>query len=251
MRLAEIALYISGTGSGKSSLIREIIAHLVETLPKEEKIGAVFLEDAPGETARLFAALGVNRNSSDEDITLEELRPGFDAMFGEDRIVVLDHQGTIKDNSIISQLEYMCLVGCKYLFVDHITILVSEGMNDLTGNELIDAIMNELLRLVKRHNVHIGLVSHLRKVPGGKKSFEEGQMPTLDDIRGSGSIKQVSFDVIAFARNMAAEDEEESKHVKMAVLKSRKTGKTGPVSGVYYVEETGRFISAEDAMISI
>jgi twinkle protein len=153
---------------------------------------------------------------------------------------VLDHQGSIKDDSIIDQLEYMCLVGCKYLFIDHITILVSEGADGLTGNEAIDKIMNDLLRLVKRHNVFIGLVSHLRKTPNSGKSFEDGKLPNLDDIRGSGSIKQVSFDVIAFARDMNNENELVRNTMKMAVLKSRTMAKTGPVVGAIYDYDTGR-----------
>jgi twinkle protein len=251
MRLGEIVLYVSGTGSGKSTIIREIGLHLLDVIPPEEKLGIVSLEESPAETARLMSGMAIHRNTADEDITLEELTPGFNKVFGSDRVIVLDHQGTVKDNGIISQLEYMCLSGCKYLFVDHITILVSEGVDGLTGNEAIDLIMNELGRLVKRHNVHLGLVSHLRKALGGGKSFEEGKLPTMDDIKGSGSIKQVSYDIIAFARDMANEEEEVRNHVKMAVLKSRKTGKTGPVTGVVYVEETGRLISAEDSMMEL
>ena len=106
-------------------------------------------------------------------------------------------------NGIINQLEYMALSGCKYLFIDHITILVSEGADGLTGNEAIDKVMNDLLRISKQHDVWIGLVSHLRKMQQTGKSFEEGHMPTVDDIRGSGSIKQISHDIIAFSRNLS------------------------------------------------
>ena len=100
--------------------------------------------------------------------------------------------------------------------------------------------MNDLLRLVKSHDVWIGLVSHLRKAPGGGKSFEEGKLPSIDDIRGSGSIKQISFDIIAFARDLTAEDVEIRNQIKMAVLKARYTGLTGPVRGAFYDPLTGR-----------
>jgi len=71
-------------------------------------------------------------------------------------------------------------------------------------------------------------------------------MPSLDDIKGSGSIKQISYDIIAFARNMAAPSAEERNTVKMSVLKARTTGQTGPVSDLFYVNETGRMIEAPD-----
>ena len=238
MRFNEIALFVSGTGAGKSTMLREIMLHiLTET---EDMIGIVSLEEAPAETARKMAGMSLLRNPAKEEIPLEELKVGFDSVFGHERIILVDHQGAITDLSIMDRLEYMCLVGCKYIFVDHITILVSEGVDNLQGNEAQDKIMNALLRLVKRYDVWIGLVSHLRKKQGGGKSFEEGLLPTLDDIRGSGSIKQISFDIIAFARNLNAEDDLERNTIEMAVLKARQTGLTGRVNGSHYDFDTGR-----------
>lgn len=226
--------------SGKSSMIREIIYHLLKTT--QDKIGIVALEEAPAETARELSSLVLNKNPAKEEIPLEELKEGFDKIFGDDRIVLLDHQGAIADISIIDQLEYMALVDCKYIFIDHITILVSEGVEGLTGNESQDKMMNDLLKLVKRHNIFIGLISHLRKTPNQGKSFEEGKLPTLDDIRGSGSVKQISMDVVGFARDMTAPNERVRNSIKMAVLKSRHTGLTGPVDGAYYDYDTGRLL---------
>jgi twinkle protein len=243
MRLAEIALYISGTGSGKSTILRENILHLLATT--KDSIGVISLEETPGETARNMSMMALNKNRANGSIPTSELDIGFDSVFGDDRVIVLDHQGSIKDASIVDQLEYMALMGCKYLFIDHITILVSEGAEGLTGNEAIDKIMNDLLRIAKKHNVHIGLVSHLRKTITGGISFEEGRLPSVDDIRGSGSIKQISMDIIAFARNMNHADERVRNHILMAVLKCRETGLTGPVPGAYFNPETGRLLGPE------
>jgi twinkle protein len=243
MRSGEITLLISGTGSGKSTLLREIMLHILETT--EDKIGVVSLEESPAETARKLAAMKLARNPANEEISLEELKPAFDSVFGDDRVIVLDHQGSIDDSSIIDSLEYMCLTGCRYLFIDHITILVSEGVEALRGNEAIDKVMNDLLRLVKRHPVWVGLVSHLRKAHVGGKSFEEGRMPSVDDIRGSGSIKQVSFDIISFARNSQAKSDVEKNTMKISVLKSRFTGLTGQVRSARYIYETGRIVPSE------
>jgi twinkle protein len=246
-RTGEITLLISGTGSGKSTLLREDMLHTLAHLQEGEKLGILSLEESPEETARKLAGMYLERNPADEEIPIEELLVGFDKVFGDDKIVLLDHQGAITDNSIIDQLEYMCLVGCKYIYIDHITILVSEGIEKLQGNEAQDKMMNELLRLVKRHPVWIGLISHLRKVNTGATSFEQGRLPTLDDIRGSGSIKQISFDIIAFARDLMAEDETDRNTVKMAVLKARYTGLTGEVTGAIYDQKTGRFSICSDA----
>lgn len=247
MRPGEIVLFISGTGSGKSTVLREIMIHVLDKTP--DKIGVISLEESPAETARKLAGMVLLKNPAKEEIPIEELKVGFDKVFGNDRVILLDHQGSIDDSSIISQLEYMCLSGCKYLFIDHITILVSEGMENLTGNEAQDRVMNDLLRLVKRHPVWVGLVSHLRKASGGAKSFEEGRLPSIDDVRGSGSIKQVSFDIVSFARNLTAQGELERNTIKMRILKARQTGLTGPIKGVRYNYETGRLSSIESDVV--
>lgn len=241
-RGGEIALFVSGTGSGKSTMIREDILHLLKTT--DSKIGIVSLEEAPHETAIKLAGMEIHKNPNHVEVSKEELKEGFDAVFNTDRLVVLNHQGSINDGSILDHLEYMCLIGCKYIFVDHITILVSEGVDNLQGNEAQDKMMNNLLRLVKKYpEMWLGLVSHLRKAQGGKP-FEQGNMPSIDDIRGSGSLKQVSFDIIAFARDMTAEKDIDRNHIKISVLKARTTGLTGPVKGAQYDNLTGRLTAA-------
>ena len=243
MRFGEITLFTAPTGAGKSTILREII---LEILNKTEfKVGIVSLEESPAETARKLAGMILNRNPAKEEIPLIELKVGFDKVFGEDRVILLDHQGSINDDTILDKLEYMCLSGCRFLFIDHITILISEGINDLSGNESQDYIMNALLRIVKKHPVWIGLVSHLRKTMSGGKSFEEGKLPSIDDIRGSGSVKQVSFDIISFARNLTADDVKVRNHIKMRILKSRFTGLTGGVPGADYNFDTGRLLPSE------
>jgi replicative DNA helicase len=232
--------FIVTHNSGKSTMIREIILHLIKST--ESKVGVISLEESPAETARKLSGMALNKNPAKDEISVDELKVGFDEVFGSDRILVLDHQGSIQDNSIVSQLEYMCLSGCKYIFIDHITILVSEGADGLTGNEAVDKIMNDLLRLVKSHDVWIGLISHLRKSPTGT-SFEQGKLPSLDDVKGSGSIKQISFDIVGFARDLTAESEDTRNTISMRVLKSRYTGLTGDVVGAKYDHNTGRLYS--------
>jgi twinkle protein len=239
MRFAEIALFVSGTGCGKTTLMREIGLHILET--SDDMIGICSLEETKAETARKYAAMSLKVNPQEAELSLDELRVGFDNVFGDDRVVVLDHKNSVKDASIVDKLEYMALMGCKYLFVDHITILVSEGTEGLTGNEAIDKIMNDLLRVAQQHNVWIGLVSHLRKTQRGTRNFEAGEMPTLDDIRGSGSIKQVSFDIIGFARDTTSALESENNTVHISVLKGRTVGRTGPTRGAIYDPKTGRY----------
>jgi twinkle protein len=243
-RGGEIVLFISGTGCGKSTMFREEILNVLAT--SCDKVGVVSLEEAVGETGQKLAAMNMNKNPADDTIPLADLLVSFDKIFtqdvnGEERIMLLDHQGAITDNTIMDQLEYMCLKGCKYIFIDHITIMVSEGVDGLTGNEAQDKVMNDLLRIVKRYpDVWIGLISHLRKASNQGRSFESGRMPSIDDIRGSGSIKQISFDIVAFSRDTTSEDPVVRNTVDYMVLKCRWNGDTGPAGSSNFNSSTGR-----------
>ena len=243
MRHGEITLFTSGTGSGKSTVIKEVIWHLLSTT--KEKIGLISLEESIGDTAEKLIGMSINKRIGGElPVTHHEMRQGFDKVFKDERLVLLDHQGSVEDSSLIDKIEYMALMGCKYLFLDHITIAVSEGNDGLTGNAAVDKVMSDLLKIVKKHNVWLGIVSHLRKATDGK-AFEEGRMASIDDIKGSGSIKQISFDIIAFNRNLVAEDVNERNRIGFAVLKSRFTGLTGPAGFSVYDTQTGRLEKGE------
>ena len=243
MRHGEITLFTSGTGSGKSTVIKEIVLHLLSTT--DERIGLISLEESPGDTAERFISMELQRPLLDPPpLSDKEIRNAFDVVFGDERLVLLDHQGSVSDASLIDQMEYMALMGCRYIILDHITIAVSEGSEGLSGNEAVDKVMSDLLKITKRYDIWLGLVSHLRKAMGGK-SFEEGNIASIDDIKGSGSIKQISFDIVAFARNLVAQDDNTRNTINFRVLKSRFTGRTGDAGAAWYNPRTTRLTSSE------
>lgn len=112
------------------------------------------------------------------------------------------------------------------------------------GNENVtmDKFMNRLLKLVKRLKICVVVVSHLRKVGGGGKSFEEGRIPTEDDLKGSGSLKQIAMTTIAMARNKYADDEVERNTTSLHVLKCRFSGRTGIADHLHFKDDTGRMV---------
>ena len=251
IRQGEITLFTSGTGSGKSTIVKEIVLDLLQD--EENKIGLISLEESVGDTAEKFIEMTLNQKLDHDDNNLSELdlRQGFESVFADERLVLLDHQGSVGDSTLTDKIEYMCLMGCKYLVLDHITIAVSEGSEGLSGNEAIDKVMSDLLKIVKKHNVWLCLISHLRKAPGGGASFEEGKLASIDDIKGSGSIKQISFDIVAFARNLVADNATERNTIKFRVLKSRFTGLTGSAGAAIYNTKTGRLTSTDNVFMEI
>jgi len=237
MRQGEIVLFTSGTGSGKSTVIKEIVLEILDKT--DDMVGMVSLEESIGDTAQKFIGMQLKKNLNRDEVTDEEQYTAFRKVFADERLVLLDHQGSVSDESLVDKMEHLALMGCKHIILDHITIAVSEGSKGKTGNEAIDSVMSDLLKITKKHNIWLGVISHLRK---GEKPFEEGHLPTIDDIKGSGSIKQISFDIIAFARNMIAETEAIRNTIKLRVLKSRFTGLTGDCGSTRYDTDTGRLM---------
>ena len=240
VRFGEIVLVTAGTGSGKTQVLREWKYNLL--MKTMFNIMDISLEEDTGDTVGGLMALHANKRIMlpDVNITEEEERRIFDELFASRRFFALDHEGSVEDDSLLDKIEYAATVdNCKIIFLDHITIAVSDcvaGQENLS----MDKFMNRLLKLVKRLNICVIVVSHLRKVGGGGKSFEEGRIPTEDDLKGSGSLKQIAMTTIAIARNKYAATEKERNTTSFHVLKCRFSGRTGPCDHAYFDDETGR-----------
>ena len=104
--------------------------------------------------------------------------------------------------------------------------------------------------LTQELGVYIGLISHLKKAPQGR-SFEEGYVPSSDDLRGSGSIKQLSNNVYAISRNQQEEDDRARNTSLLTVLKFRYTGRTGKADYLYFDEHTGRMVIGQDPDVAM
>lgn len=243
-RLGSITILCSGTGMGKSSFLKEDQYHLLQNT--EDKIGICSLEESVSETVSGLLAIHLNKRIQLPDVivTEEEERNAWQETMGTNRLMFLDHQGSVTDDSLIDKMEFMALSGCKYIYLDHITIAVSET-EDSDVNRATDRLMSDLLKLAKRHNIWLGIVSHLRKTNNSQKSFEQGAIPSDDDLKGSGSLKQIGAQIIAISRNKTEVDPVKRHTSRLWVLKDRFSGRTGPMGQYRFSEGTGRLVYSE------
>ena len=110
MRLGEITLFTSGTGSGKSTVVKETILNLLEKT--EDKIGLISLEESIGDTATKLIGMSINKNiRMPGDVSDEEARKGYEKVFGDERLILLDHQGSVADTSLLDRIEYLAALG--------------------------------------------------------------------------------------------------------------------------------------------
>jgi twinkle protein len=174
----------------------------------------------------------------DVETTDHELRTAFDNTLGTGRIYLFDHFGSTSVDNIVNRVRFMAkALNCKYIVVDHISIIVSSQEN---GDERksIDEIMTKLRMLVQETGISLFVVSHLKRPD--TKGHEEGAATSLAQLRGSGSIGQLSDIVIGLERNGQSEDIKERHTTRVRVLKNRFSGLTGPACSLYYDKITGR-----------
>lgn len=244
MRRGEISLWCAGTSVGKTSYIRRLKQHVLTNT--DWKIGEVELEEAPEKTFRgLMQFHGKKRMA---DMTPEEKRKVYEETYGTGRIFTLDHRAQYgRGESMMSKFNYLHYsLGVDIIFLDHITLAVSEFGE---GNGLVeqDRMMAEFLEFVEKTQCHLCIISHLRKSPSGKKGFEEGAVPSEDDLKGSGSLKQISFDIIGVSRNKQHPNEYERNVSQLHILKCRETGNTGMADRLYWDSESMSLVEAVEA----
>lgn len=255
LRLGELDTWTSGSGMGKTTMIKQLQAHIFRNTDYNQAI--IHLEEPMEDTAESLLGVFMEKRLTLPDVrdqvTKEELRFQFDKTFmakdahGNHRLYLHDAFGSMgSDENLMNRIRYYAhACDCKVIWIDHLSILVSDMGEDGDERRRIDALMHNLKTLTVELGIYIGLISHLKKAGGGA-SFEEGAVPSLDDLRGSGGIKQLSNSVYAMSRNQQAETEGERNTVQVHVLKSRYTGDTGPADFLFFQKETGTFCAGVD-----
>jgi len=237
IRMGELITVASGSGLGKSSFLREIVYHILSKT--DQNVGLLFLEESVRRTAQAIIGLDMNKpiHLPDVEYTEEELQTGFDNTLGKNRLFFYDHFGSNAINNIISRIRYMVRAQkCKYIFLDHISILVSDQSN-MDERKALDEIMTKLRTLVQELDICMFVASHLKRVDYG---HEEGGVTKLHQLRGSGSIGQLSDIVIGLERDGQAVDLRERHTTTIRVIKNRFSGLTGPTSMLLYDLVSGR-----------
>jgi len=133
-------------------------------------------------------------------------------------------------------------LGVQTIVLDHISIVVS-GLDSSVGmdeQKMISVLMTKLRSLVNETNCSIIAVVHLKRPQGAGKSWNEGKPVTLTALRGSGTLEQLSDNVVSVERNQQAE--EESNVALLRVLKCRHSGITGKADTIEYSIDTGRLL---------
>jgi twinkle protein len=244
IREGELVTVTAGSGLGKSQFVREIVYHIFRNT--EVNIGMLMLEESVEKAGESIMSLHASKpfHLPDTTYTDEEYEKAFNETLGTGRIYLFDHFGSSSVDNIVNRVRYMAkALGCRVVVLDHISIVVSAQDN---GDErkAIDEIMTKLRMLVQETGIALICVSHLKRPDG--KGHEEGAATSLNQLRGSGSIGQLSDMVLGLERNGQADDKTERNTTRIRVVKNRFSGLTGPTGACHYDHVTGRMMEVFD-----
>lgn len=238
VRHGELYVFTSGSGMGKSTILRELEYYF--GVQRGELCGIVALEESTRKTGLELMSIHLNRRLilDPECADESERSRSFSETIGNGRFFLYDHFGSLDSGNLLSKLRYMIVsLGCKRIFLDHISIVVSGMDADEDGGErkAIDKLMTNLRSLVEETGATMFVVSHLKRPE--KKGHEEGAQVSLSQLRGSGAIAQLSDMVIGLERNQQGDN---PNVLTLRVLKNRFCGDTGVSGYLEYDPETGR-----------
>lgn len=235
IRSKEVYAFGAGVGVGKSDVFKEIALHLVSL---GEKIGYIALEEPPGHSLKVIAGkfLGRRLHIPGAVTTAEEEAKVKAELSG--KMAFFDHFGAMDYDTIKERMRYMVVsLGCKHIFLDHLTALAAAMDDERRG---IDKMMADLSAFTQQQDFTLYFVSHLATPEG--KPHEEGGRVMEKHFRGSRAIAQWSHYMFGIERNK----QDAESPTTFRVLKDRYTGDAaGLTFGLRYDRATGRMFECE------
>lgn len=231
LRTSEFVTITANPGVGKTSVVREVIFNILQKIltTKDDSrcVGMMMLEDSVKESLRGLASLAANKPLHLPDVRAtvpkEEMRKYFDSVYGEGKVILWDHFGSNEIDKVLDFVRYMHNLGCKYIVLDHLSIIVSDQHGD--ERKQLDEISTKLKTLTMELGISLICVIHQNR---------------QGEIRGTMGVEQLSNIVIKLFRDVKSEDPEIRDTLKVTVEKNRFCGRTGPACLLKYDAETGR-----------
>lgn len=240
LRKGELTLLTAGSGIGKSTLAREIAYYMVKQ--HNLTIGNIYLETPMEDAASAFIAMdnGVNPAKywfNPSIVGDDDAKSSYNSLINSGHLHFFKHFGSIATEKLMSKLYYFAkTLACDFIVLDHISMVIS-GNEDRDERKSIDMLMTELAKFCVETQVGVIAVVHLKRVQG--KNYNTGDEVELVDLRGSGGLEQMSWNVIGLERDQQGDTKDFS---KIRVLKNRTWGYTGLCDTLHYDHESGRLL---------
>lgn len=234
MRLSELVVITADTGVGKTSVLKTIEHLLLTDETVKDKgygIGLLHLEEPIGDTALGLISIHnrVPYHLPDSDRPEADLKKAYDELIATDRLVLYDHFGSNSVDVILDKVRNMVALGCRYIVLDHLSILVSDQAGD--ERKQLDEITTKLKTLTMELDIAVIAVIHQNRA---------GQ------IRGTAGVEQLANIVLKLERDKTDTDEWRRNITSITCMKNRFSGFTGPACHLWFNKETNTLSELEE-----
>lgn len=240
IREKEVIYLVSGTGVGKTTLIVEIMEHLLQN---DIKFGVMRFEDTRRKAQLDLMSVRANQRLHLQKHDPEYLRTLHASVFGGGLVELFDPEAAEWSfNALERYIRYMVkALGCRVIFIDPLSFIVA-AVDAQDERKALDKVSYNFARLVKQTGANLQVTHHLNR--GDGKAFEEGGEISLKNIRGSAGVANFSMGVHAAERDQQGERPDLT---LIRVLKNRHVGKTGVADILKWDENRGRQEPTNDA----
>lgn len=209
IRNGEVVLITAQEGVGKTEVLRTIEHHLLKTT--DANIAIIHLEESEKRSVQGLVGLelGAPVHFPDSALSVQDQIDAYKKLTKQDgRLYVYSQFGSDDPDTILEIIRYLAAVcNCKYIALDHITMIVTGHEGDDERKKL-DYISTRLATLTRELGFTLFLVSHVN---------DDGK------TRGSRNISKVADLWIALERDTDGG----SKFTNISIRKNRFTGRTG------------------------
>ena len=228
IRQSELVVITAQTGIGKTSLLKEIEYSLLMN-PEliEEKAGVGFLHFEEPNYDTVIGLMSIHDSKPyhlpDTARTEEDLKKAYEEVVCNDRVVIWDHFGSNSIDAVLSKVRHMAALGCKYIVIDHLSIIVSDQSGD--ERKQLDELSTKLKTLCMEKDLAIIAVIHQNRA---------------GEIRGTAGVEQLANIVMKLHREPTDASEWRRNVTKIVIQKNRFCGRAGPCCYLFWNDMTGR-----------
>jgi twinkle protein len=224
IRSGEVNLVTAMEGIGKTEIFRALEYNILKTT--DANIGVIHLEEGKSRIVKGIAGyeLQLPVHLPDSNVSKDDIKRAFREAVGRDeRVHIYTHFGSDDPDVILNTIRFMAgACGCKYIFLDHITLVVT-GLQSEDERKTLDYISTKLAMMVEELGFTLFVISHVN---------DEGQ------TRGSRNISKIADLHLHLDRDVTAATEAERMRTHLTVKKNRFAGKTGSAGTLVFSPET-------------
>lgn len=225
IRPGELVLLTAQEKVGKTEILRAIEYHLLKTT--QHPVGIIHLEEGEKRVIQGLVSYELRQpvHLPDSGVSVTDQMAAFKKLVpNQDRLFIYGHFGSEDPSIILDRIrELVTVFGCKYIFLDHITMLVTGRESQEDERRDLDMISTKLAEMTRELDFTLFLVSHVN---------DEGK------TRGSRNISKVADLILSLNRDIEAADPDERNRTYVVCKGNRFAGKTGPAGVLKFDPQT-------------